>query len=100
MAIRHVVAWKLTTDDAIVKAEQSRRIAGLLTALGDIIPEIQTISAGAESLYPGKNWDVALVATFADQAALEAYQVHPAHQEVGAYIKSVVSDRVAVDFAF
>ena len=30
--------------------------------------------------------------------ALEAYQVHPAHKEVGAYIKSVVESRVAVDF--
>lgn len=97
MTIRHVVAWQLATDDDALKKQQATRIATSLVALGDIIPEILTISAGAEALFEA-NWDVALVADFADQAALETYQSHPAHQEVGAYIRSVVSARVAVDF--
>ena len=46
----------------------------------------------------GGNWDVALVADFADRAGLDAYQTHPDHQAVAGYIRSVVSDRVAVDF--
>ncbi len=33
-----------------------------------------------------------------DLDSLEAYQVHPAHQEVAAYIRSVVASRHAVDF--
>lgn len=97
MTIRHVVVWKLATDDAEVKAEQAAKIAASLVALATVIPQIASISAGAEALY-AENADVALVADFADRAALEAYQQHPAHQEVGAYIRSVVSDRVAVDF--
>jgi hypothetical protein len=39
----------------------------------------------------GANWDVALVAEFADTAALARYQVHPAHVEAGAYVRSVTA---------
>ena len=44
------------------------------------------------------NWDVTLVADFDSVEAIEQYQVHPAHEEVAVYIRSVVSSRVAVDF--
>ncbi|GEB95325.1 hypothetical protein GCM10009724_21580 [Microbacterium lacticum] len=61
------------------------------------MPSIEAISVGPD-VVGGTNWDVALVADFADQAALEAYQTHPDHQVVVAYVRSVVADRVAVDF--
>jgi len=43
---------------------------------------------------------VALVSEFADVEALERYQVHPAHQEVAAFVRSVVAERSAVDYPF
>lgn len=97
MAIRHVVAWKLAAEDTATKREQAEQIASRLLALRGVVPGIEAISAGPEALYR-QNWDVALVADFADRAALETYQEHPAHQDVVAYVRSVVSDRVAVDF--
>jgi hypothetical protein len=39
-----------------------------------------------------------LVAEYDDAAALARYQVHPAHVEAGAYVKSVTAERMAVDF--
>lgn len=97
MAIRHVVAWQLAATDPDIKREQATKIANDLVALGGVIPEILAITAGPEALYE-QNWDVALVADFASKADLEAYQVHPAHQAIVGFVRSVVSNRVAVDF--
>lgn len=97
MTIRHVVAWKLSTEDADLRADQAAKIAQDLTALRDVVSSIIDIHVGPD-VVGGGNWDVALVADFADQAALDAYQTHPEHQAVVAYVRSVVSDRVAVDF--
>lgn len=96
--IRHVVSWKLAEKDAQVRAEQAAEVARRLNALMGVVPELRAVSAGANVAHPDVNWDVTLVADVDSLDALEAYQVHPAHKEVGAYIKSVVESRVAVDF--
>jgi hypothetical protein len=97
MTIRHLVAWTLTSDDPAERAEQSDRIRRELVALRDVVPGIIDITVGSD-VVGGTNWDLAIVADFVDLAALEGYIVHPAHQEVVTYVRSVVSDRVAVDF--
>lgn len=96
--IRHVVSWKLAEKDAPVRAEQATEVARRLNALMGVVPELRAVSAGANVAHPDVNWDVTLVADVDSLDALEAYQVHPAHKEVGAYIRSVVESRVAVDF--
>lgn len=97
MTIRHIVAWKLATDDAEERALQSGRIREDLLALRSVIPGIVDLTVGSD-VVGGGNWDLAIVADFTDVAALEGYQVHPAHQEVVTYVRSVVSERAAVDF--
>ncbi|PCE16475.1 stress responsive alpha-beta barrel domain-containing protein [Microbacterium sp. SZ1] len=98
MTVRHVVSWKLAAEDPEVRAEQSAEVARRLLALEGVVPQLRSISAGANVAYPDANWDVTLVADFDSIAALEEYQVHPAHEEVVAYVRSVVAGRVAVDF--
>ena len=100
MTIRHVVTWKLAAEDAAERGAQAAEIARRLNALGGVVPQLLSISAGANVAYPEANWDVTLVADVASIAALEEYQVHPAHEEVVAYVRSVVASRVAVDFEF
>jgi len=97
MTLRHIVAWKLAAQDADERAMQAQKIADDLNALRGVVPSIIDITVGPDML-GGGNWDVALVADFADRAALDAYQTHPDHQLVVGYVRSVVSDRVAVDF--
>jgi hypothetical protein len=97
VTIRHIVAWKLATDDAEERALQSGRIRDDLLALRSVIPGIVDLTVGSD-VVGGGNWDLAIVADFTDVAALEGYQVHPAHQEVVTYVRSVVSERAAVDF--
>ncbi|GAB3632490.1 Dabb family protein [Microbacterium shaanxiense] len=96
--LRHVVTWKLASEDPVERAEQAAEVARRLNALDGVVPQLRSISAGANSVYPDANWDVTLIADFDSVEALEQYQVHPAHEEVVAFVRSVVSSRVAVDF--
>lgn len=98
MTIRHVVTWKLAAEDAAERGAQAAEVARRLNALDGVVPQLLSISAGANVAYPEANWDVTLVADFASIAALEEYQVHPAHEEVVGYVRSVTASRVAVDF--
>lgn len=97
MTLRHVVAWKLATEDETLRRAQAARMTEALLGLKGVVPELIDITVGADVL-GGGNWDVALVADVADAAALDAYQRHPAHEAIVGYVRSVVSDRVAVDF--
>ena len=45
----------------------------------------------------GSDYDAALVAEFADRAALERYKEDPRHKAVSALCKSIRTDRAAVD---
>ncbi|GEK86349.1 Dabb family protein [Microbacterium aerolatum] len=96
--IRHVVTWKLASEDAAERGAQAAEVARRLNALDGVVPQLRSISAGANSVYADVNWDVTLIADFDSVASLEEYQVHPAHEEAAAYIRSVVASRVAVDF--
>jgi hypothetical protein len=96
MTLRHVVAWKLAASDQKTRDEHAQEISDRLRALVGVVPSIGALTVGPNVI--DGNWDIALVADFADAEALDAYQTHPVHQQVVAYVRSVVSDRVAVDF--
>ena len=97
--IRHVVAFQLT---AASDAERAADISGMqerLGALVGVIPGLQTMSLKPDLGLVEGHWDVVLVSDHDDNEALEGYQAHPAHQEAGAFIRSVTSsDRVTVDY--
>ncbi|SDQ26387.1 Dabb family protein [Microbacterium sp. cf332] len=98
MTIRHVVAWKLAAQDVETRAEHAAEVSRRIQGLVGVVPSIRALSIGPNTAYPEVNGDVAVVADFDDLAGLDEYQVHPAHQEVAAYVRSVVADRIAVDF--
>jgi hypothetical protein len=97
MTIRHVVSWQLSTVDPDEKAANAAEIATGLTSLVGVIDGIQSLDVGTD-VVGGDNWDVVLVADFDDLAALDGYQVHPEHQRVAGFIRSVVARRSCVDF--
>ncbi|MGP3534473.1 Dabb family protein [Microbacterium sp. RD1] len=97
MSIRHIVLWKLAAEDADTRALHAEQAAERLLALVGVVEEIQRMEVAPNVAYPATNWDLALVADFADVDALERYQAHPAHQEATAFVRSVVSDRAAID---
>lgn len=95
--IRHIVAFQMAAADVAQRAADAAECARRLNALVGVVPSLRAMTAGANMLALGTNWDVALVADFDDEAGLEAYLVHPDHEAAAAYIGTVRGDRVAVD---
>ena len=94
--LRHVVSWKLATGDPQLKAAQSAEIRRKLTELVPLVPSVRKLTLGEDTATTAGNWDLVLIADYAD--GLAAYQTHPEHQKVAAFIRSVISDRTCVDF--
>lgn len=97
MTVRHVVSWQLAASDPAVRAEHADAIVRGLRSLVGVVGEIKALHAGTD-IAGGGNWDVVLVADFDDLDAVGRYQVHPSHQDVAGFIRSVVAQRMAVDF--
>lgn len=97
--IKHVVMWKLADHaEGAAKAANAARIKALLEACAGRIPGLRSLEVGIDAGLDGAAWDVVLVSEFDDRAALDAYQVHPLHEEAKAFIGKVRKDRSAVDF--
>ncbi|WIA99153.1 Dabb family protein [Curtobacterium sp. MCBA15_012] len=94
--IHHVVSWTLRED--LDRAASIDRIRTLLTGLVGTVGSIRSLEVVENVAYPGKNHDVAVVATFDDLAGLDAYQVHPEHQAAAAEIRGLVTQRAAIDW--
>ena len=97
--IRHIVLFRLAADDDVQRRDDAHGIAERLEALETEIAGIQGIRVDRDLGLVDGHWDVALVSEHDDNAALEAYQVHPAHLEVATWIGTVISDRAVVDYS-
>jgi hypothetical protein len=96
--IRHLVFWKFATDDPAEKAAHVADLAARFGALVPVIDGTERIEIRGDLGETEGNWDVVLDSDYRDRAALAAYQVHPAHVEVAAYVRSLVVARSCVDF--
>jgi hypothetical protein len=98
--IRHIVMWKLKeTAEGASRADNLAKLKGLLEGCRKLVPgtplnlEVGLAQAGLYSTY-----DIALVADFADKAALDAYQDHPDHVVVKQFAGAVAEVRQCVDY--
>ncbi len=90
--LTHIVLFRFEDMDHAKEAgERLRQMKGQ-------IPTLLDVEAGVDITRSGRSYEMALITRHADQAGLDAYQVHPVHQAVVTYIKSVASGSVAVDF--
>ena len=62
------------------------------------MPGILQLDVGVATPGLDATSDVVLVSDFTDQAALDAYQVHPVHQEVKKFVVAVAESRQCVDY--
>lgn len=93
--LTHVVFFKFnpgTSETDITHTMEA------LQALPPLIPEINEFRVGRDIMHTERSYDLALVSSFKDLAAMQRYQVDPEHQKVVAYIKTLTSSIVAVDF--
>lgn len=96
--IRHLVMWKLATDDPGEKAAQVGELASRFGALVGVIDGTERLAVRGDLGETDGNWDVVLDADYRDREALAVYQSHPAHVEVAAYVRSLVVSRACVDW--
>lgn len=97
--IRHIVMWQLLPEAGGRTREQNAlAVKELLEGLPALIGDIRSLEVGFNCPEIDGNFDMVLNSTFADQAALRRYQEHPEHLKVGAFIGTVRSSRVAIDY--
>lgn len=70
----------------------------------NVIAEVKELKKGEVVINskdaPDNNYTIALICEFDDIAALNAYQVHPAHVEFGRFIGTVKTDRACIDYEY
>jgi len=98
--IKHIVFFGIA-DEAEGKSKQEimQFIKQALENLIHLVPQLRKIEVGINhSEAPAGNFDLALYSEFDSMADLDAYQVHPEHKKVAAYIAKVKTSRACVDY--
>lgn len=90
----HLVSFKYKPDvDAAARAQHRQRLAGLKSLDGVI-----DLKVGEDVVRSPRSYDTGLAVTFADRAALDAYQKHDRHVPIAQYGVTLSEHIVAVDF--
>ena len=97
--IQHVVLWKLPEEaNGNSREKNFDLIREALTALPPLISQIRSLSVVRNENLASKNMDVALIVSFDSLEDLAAYTIHPEHVKVGHLVRSIVSERAAIDY--
>ncbi len=97
--VKHMVAWRLKDSaHGNDKAANARLIRAKLEALRGRIPGLLHLEVGLDFSATDNSADVILVTEFATRADLAAYQVHPEHKAVVAFVTAAVCERRFVDY--
>lgn len=97
--IRHIVMFRLKKfADKTQKANAARTVIEHLDQLPIRINEIRKYEAGIDLRELKTSYDVVLEMDFDSMADLEAYTIHPAHQEFIAFNKQYSAEIACIDF--
>ena len=97
--VKHVILWELKPEFSAEEKENIKQgIKAGLESLAGVIPGLVEIKVNTNGL-PSSNADCMLDSTFTDEAALKAYAVHPAHQEIAnTKVRPYTCKRACLDF--
>ncbi|MBN3724098.1 Dabb family protein [Burkholderia sp. Ac-20379] len=97
--IRHIVMWKLKESaNGATRAENSATLKRKLEACRGIVPGLLYLDVGLATEGLEATYDVVLVSEFTDKASLDAYAVHPVHEEVKQFVGLVRESRECMDY--
>lgn len=96
--IRHIILWKLREDipeceREACRAEAKRRLESLNGRIDGLI-KLRVATAPLDT----SSADMMLESEFETVGALEGYQTNPLHLEAAGYVRSIVSQRLCLDF--
>jgi quinol monooxygenase YgiN len=96
---KHIVLWRLKDHaNGRSRIENARLIKERLEELANMLEGLRHLEVGLDVLRADERADVALYSEFESRAAYEAYNAHPAHQALAAFIKDVRLDRRVIDY--
>jgi hypothetical protein len=78
--------------------EQRAEHIAALKRLPSEIPDIESLSVGADMMHLNRSFDTGLVGVFANRAALDHYSKHPEHLKVVELGKDITETIISVDF--
>ena len=93
--LTHIVVWKYRAD--VPQAARDEHVARL-RSLSSLVPGVESLSVGPDTLFSPRSFDTGLVAVFADRAALDVYAEHPEHVKVVELGRSITELMAKVDF--
>lgn len=97
--IKHIVFWKVKNEhNGQSKQEIMQQMKSMLEHCGKVIPGVVELEMGLSGGDLETTFDVVMYSVFTDKAALDAYQVHPEHEKVKAYIGQVKTARECMDY--
>ena len=96
--VKHFIIWKLKDtfteeEKATARAEAKRRLESLNGKIDGMI----SIKVHIDRLSTSTG-DMMLESYFEDEAALAGYQKNPLHLEAATFVRSVVAERLCLDF--
>lgn len=94
--VTHVVMWRLGVD-LTEKPQVQKQMRERLESLVGVIPGLRSITVVSDLGDTEANFDVMLISEHDSTSALAEYQAHPAHLEVASWVKTVVTERAALD---
>ena len=92
--IKHIVFFKLKDPSS----DNIDRTVEVLRNMQGKIPQLRSLEAGRDVVRSERSYDLALVVEVDHLEDLQAYQIHPVHQEVIRYINEVKDHTLSVDF--
>ena len=92
--ITHIVTFKMRDASPAHLADCKARLDGLVGK----VPSLRSMVVGVNVVESPRAHHLGLIATFDDLEGLQAYQVHPDHEEVTTYLRSHAETTAAVDF--
>ena len=96
--LRHLVAWNL--KPAHNNPETLALVHRELASLKDRVPLVKSLTVVSTAILPRSNRQIMLDTIFEDEAALDAYLIHPEHKQVVEVISHLLDERTVVDYLF
>ncbi|MBN1599452.1 MAG: Dabb family protein [Bacteroidales bacterium] len=94
--IKHIVSFKITNNAN--KKENTLLLKDKLDNLKNKIPELLYLETGINISDRPAAFDLLLVTHFNSPEDLEAYRIHPLHQELVGFLNQIKEDIVVVDY--
>ncbi len=91
----HIVMFKFKEENKKSNIAQAKEMLENLTGS---VPSLKSMEIGVNFIEADRAMDLSIIASFESKGGLDAYSMHPEHQKVVTFLKSVVEYSKACDY--